>query len=64
MQKNYNTPFKITKNIGNNVFCFNESEKSKIHIPSLIKVNNKLFKKNISNYLKISNKTAFREKKN
>jgi len=60
----YNTPFRITENIGNNVFCFDKQKNTKIYIPSLITVDIIEFKSNIENYLKIWKKTVFREEKN
>ncbi len=59
---NYSTPFQITENIGNNVFCFDKQKNTKIYIPSLITVDIIEFKSNIENYLKIWKKTVFREK--
>ena len=63
MQTNYNKPFEISQNIGNNVFCFNKKNKPKIYIPNLIQSNLEDFQNNISNYIKIWNNTAFREEK-
>lgn len=64
MINNYTKPFQITKNIGNNVFCFNKSKKSEIHIPNLIKTNISDFQNNMLDYIKTWDNTAFREEKN
>jgi hypothetical protein len=52
MKNFYNTPFQITENIGNNVFCFDKQKNTKIHIPNLITVNITDFKSDIDNYIK------------
>lgn len=58
---NYNKPFRITENIGNNVFCFDKTKNPKLYVPNLISVNIEEFKSNIDNYLKIWSETVFRE---
>jgi hypothetical protein len=50
---NYNEPFQITENIGNNIFCFDKIKNPKIYIPSLITANIDKIKSNIDNHLKI-----------
>ena len=62
MINNYNIPFQITENIGNNVFCFDKLKKTKIYVPSLITVNISDFKSDIEKYLKIWANPVFREK--
>ncbi len=53
---NYNKPFRITENVGNNVFCFDKISDAKLYVPKLIKWD-------VSN-LKIWENVAFREEKN
>ena len=62
MKNLYNKSSKITKNLGNNVFCFNEIENTTIYIPSLITLNIDEFKSDIDKYLKIWQEIVFREK--
>ncbi len=61
--KNYNKPFKITENVWNNVFCFDETKNPTIHLANLISINIEDFKSNIDKYLKLWQKIVFREKK-
>ncbi|HRX64106.1 MAG TPA: UPF0489 family protein [Candidatus Absconditabacterales bacterium] len=53
---NYNKPFQITENVGNNVFCFDKISNAKLYVPKLIKGD-------LSD-VKIGESIAFREEKN